>query len=140
MKYFIKLLWQLPQNIFGFALKLILVRRKEIDYIIPSQVLPNVEIIVKSSKLGGAGISLGNYIFISDYFYEKEIVIKHEEGHCIQSIIFGPFYLFFIGLPSITQYLISSYLKKLGMKKFSDNYFNRWPENWADKLGKVIRS
>lgn len=86
------------------------------------------------------GVSLGPIIILGkvfdDYFSkEKQIqVSKHEHGHTIQSLMFGPIYLLIIGLPSITFNIMTRW----GLLKNKD-YYTRYPENWADKLGKVVR-
>ena len=76
------------------------------------------------------GVSLGNYIFILNS-NDNDFAIKHELGHRIQSMILGPLYLLIVGLPSALFNVISSH-----SKKFSKNYYRRFPENWANKLGK----
>jgi hypothetical protein len=79
------------------------------------------------------GVSLGTWIFIEKRFYDKN-TIKHEYGHTLQHFILGPFALLIIDIPSAIMALISRC-----NKNFSKNYYNRFPENWADKLGKVKR-
>ena len=116
-------IWQLPQNIAGL-LVLLYYKMKKSDlkncgngvYIVPF--------------LCSGGVSLGNYIFILDS-NDNEFSIKHELGHRIQSMILGPLYLLIVGLPSALFNVISSH-----SKKFSKNYYHRFPENWANKLGK----
>ena len=83
------------------------------------------------------GISLGTIIILSTI--HNETTLKHEYGHTKQSLIFGWLYLLVIGLPSISMNILSSILFKRGKPKFALNYYNRWPENWADKLGNVNR-
>lgn len=78
------------------------------------------------------GISLGTIIILSTGHNHR--VLKHEYGHCRQSMYFGWLYLLIIGLPSITMNILTRFkiLK-------AENYYKRWPENWADKLGDVKR-
>jgi len=84
------------------------------------------------------GISLGDYIILGDYF--SRMTVKHEYGHTLQSYMFGPLYLLVIGLPSITQNILSIVSYKIGAGHYADDYYTRYPENWADKLGGVERS
>ncbi len=83
------------------------------------------------------GISLGTIIILSTIHTHK--TLKHEYGHTKQSLYFGWLYLLIIGLPSISMNILSTILYRLGKPKFHSNYYNRWPENWADKLGNVDR-
>lgn len=131
MKKIILYLWQLPQHI--LALTLLLSNNKK--------VLAHTR--YKSSSVYWLAdinwaISLGKYIIVSDT-YHNQTVVKHEYGHSIQSKMFGPLYLLIVGIPSITMNIMSTILYKLGKPKYAENYYNRWPENWADKLEEVIR-
>jgi hypothetical protein len=126
----LKYIWQLPQHL--FALLILKLYKKKIystyDY--------------KTSKvyvLRGPlfGVSLGKYIIISTK--HNEITVKHEYGHSLQSLYFGPLYLLIIGIPSATMNFISSISYMFFNGKFAANYYKRWPESWADKLGEVIR-
>ena len=78
------------------------------------------------------GISLGEYILIADGSGDN--TIKHEMGHTKQSKLLGPLYLFVVGVPSFVMNILSR-LKIIPSK----NYYKRWPENWADKLGGVVK-
>lgn len=116
--------WELPQTLLGFILKLIYSVEKTENY-------NDIKLVhLAKSRIG---ISLGRYILV----HKKPLVRtkKHEYGHCRQSKYFGPLYLIIIGLPSITLNVLSQLIGG----KFSDNYYNRFPENWADKLGKVAK-
>ena len=120
-------IWQLPQHLIGLAL-IFFSKAKYKENIGTSK------IFIHNYQWG---ISLGQYIIVSKNSSNQ--VHKHEYGHSIQSKYFGWFYLLVIGLPSIIQNIISRITYKLGYKKYSSNYYNRYPENWADKLGKVVR-
>lgn len=79
------------------------------------------------------GLSLGTWIFIEKRIYNKK-TIKHEYGHVLQHYILGPLALLIIDIPSSIQFFVAR-----SNKNFAKNYYNRFPENWADKLGKVKR-
>ncbi len=110
-KFFINV-WQLPQNIVGFIYSL--GKQKENDF------------YLHKSK---CGVTFGEFIFLNKY---NETTLKHEQGHRIQSRILGPFYIFFIGFPS----LIGNLLWRMGIIR---HYYKQPWEKWADKLGGVVR-
>lgn len=124
-------IWELPQHLVA----LIMLKFLKLD---SKEQYKNATVYMVNSKKG-FGVSLGNYIILSTRFYNKEKTIKHEYGHTRQSYMFGPLYLLIIGLPSVTQNILSSILYKKGYPKMYNNYYNRYPENWADKLGGVVR-
>jgi len=121
----IKYLWQLPQHLLALITLFILRKRITIKTSYEHTTVYRLNMI-------GWGISLGNYILLDERY--DQITIMHEFGHSVQSLYFGPLYLIVIGLPSI----IMNILTRLKILKY-ENYYKRWPENWADKLGKVKR-
>ena len=121
-KYF----WQLPQHllalliIFFFNIK-----------IIKTETYKHTKVYwVNQSSWG---VSLGNYILLDNNY--NQTTVMHEYGHSIQSLYTGPFYLLLIGLPSITMNILT----RLRILK-AENYYKRWPENSADRLGNVKRN
>lgn len=137
----LKDLWQFPQLWLGFALLFI-------------YTVPNPKKFKKKERYKETsvyyiegfpnGISLSQTIILNSIYLNipdsvREKTIMHEYGHFIQSQIFGPLYLIVIGLPSIVMNIISIFSRKFGKGKFANNYYNRWPESWADKLGGVDR-
>lgn len=125
-------IWQLPQHL--LALILIKLFKGE-----------KVKTYYKVNPPWEFGVSLGNYILFSTEYinffkssplYEK-IVVMHESGHSVQSKMLGPFYLLIVGLVSSLQNLICMFIPN---SKYAENYYKRWPENWADKLGGVNRA
>ena len=117
MKRYITYLWQLPQHLLALLLRLIY-KGNDSEY--------NDCIVRKSVRMHG-GISLGKYIIVNQWF--KEINIKHEYGHSVQSRYLGWLYLIVIGLPSL---LWAMFYK-------GNNYYSFFTEKWADKLGGVKR-
>ena len=113
--------WELPQTLLGLILSLFYKHHKE-EY---------KAAVVCRMETGRFGISLGRFIIVA--FYHTTRTVKHEYGHCRQSKYLGPLYLIVVGIPSITLNIISSW--KGGL--FADRYYQRFPENWADKLGGV---
>ena len=104
MKKFLELLtftllfiWQLPQNIIGIFFLLYFWLRKDLELISYKKMCWAFK-----SKYMSGGISLGNFAFINRHTAKIEAVVKHEqEGHTLDSKIYGPLYLIVIGLPSI---------------------------------------
>ena len=70
------------------------------------------------------GISLGPIQFVSHWCAMHDEDIAHEfDGHTVDSKIFGPLYLFIVGIPSI----LNAWLQ------FTDCYYDWYPERWANK-------
>ena len=92
---------------------------------------------VYTGKQFNGAISLGLYIISKEsmWKYNRTQTREHEYGHTIQSLYLGPLYLPTVGLVSlgwnVVRYMSSNLRKK--------SYYSIWPENWADKLGGVIR-
>jgi len=123
MRKLILTLWQLPQHL--LAMLILLVLRSKITG--KKAYLTSTVHTLKGIKWG---VSLGSHIIVGT---NKSLrVIKHEYGHSRQSLMLGWFYLLVVGLPSITMNILTR-LKILRWQ----NYYKRWPESWADKLGEV---
>ena len=81
-------------------------------------------------------ISLGSFIFWSRS--DSAIIVicnnnrAHEYGHSIQSLIFGPFYLLVVGLPSIGRVFYGIIFYAITKTRWQ-NYYSGYPENWATK-------
>lgn len=120
------IIWELPQNI--IALLFLLFIQGETRH-----KLGNIRFYY--AKYFPGGITLGEFIIVGT---KKEITVKHEYGHVLQSRYLGPFYLFIIGLPS----LIHAWLNDdIGCcDKHSEGYYHFYTEKWADKLGGVKRN
>lgn len=67
---------------------------------------------------------------------------KHEFGHNVQQLIFGPLQLFIVGIPSICRYWYQVIAEKHG-KQFSDDWYDsawfegtatRWGTKWIDTI------
>lgn len=124
MKNVLLYVWQLPQNLLGLLVILFTGAKRKSCY----------WITLKYSF----GVSLGKYIIFGGYPFEDSI--KHEQGHQKQSLYLGWLYLLIVGLPSF----IGNIYDRVAHRKWSviDRvtwYYNRFPENWADKLGGVKR-
>ena len=76
-------------------------------------------------------VSLGEWVFVTD---SSESTRKHELGHRRQSRMLGPLYLIIVGLPSLFWNITARFSPTI-----AKNYYHLFPENWADRLGKVDR-
>jgi hypothetical protein len=125
MKKILCYIWQLPQNL----LALLIIKITRADKLEDHK---GISVYKPKKKFGMYAVSLGDYILVTEKPYKK--ILNHEYGHCIQSIYLGWLYLIVIGIPSATMNFLSD-------KNIIDSkrYYQRWPENWADKLGGVQR-
>lgn len=122
-------IWQIPQHIIAYVI--MIVNRKSLEVMINTSTDIKYYLV---KHLFNSGISLGNYIFLDKDSNNSINTIKHEHGHQIQSLILGPLYLIFIGLPSIIGNIV------FRIKKYNNRDYYKQPwEAWADKLGKVNR-
>ncbi len=112
MKQILLYIWQLPQNILGLILWLIVGKDR-------------IRAGVYHWKLKGS-ISLGCLIFLDEN--ATNYVLRHEQGHQVQSRYLGPLYLLVIGLPSIIWAGIVYPIVK-------GDYYRFYTEKWANQLG-----
>ena len=122
--------YELPQTLLGLLLSKAYTRN-----VVDTLMYKDSEVNICKGFPGG--ISLGRYILISDKYskYQRNNVIKHEYGHCLQSRKLGWLYLFIIGIPSIVWAGLYGTL----IKKTNNGYYKFFTEKWADKLGGVKR-
>lgn len=133
----LKFIWQLPQNLIALVILGLNCLGKKTFY---TKEVEGIKVYIVKRGVFKCGVSLGNFIIL-DLLYVTDrhlpnlpTVAKHEHGHQIQSLYFGPLYLLVIGLPSVINNLIHR------AKGKSDRwYYSRYPERWADKLGHVER-
>jgi len=127
MRRFLLYLWQLPQNLLGLIVIYFSSAHWDDKYKVWSTPY-------------NFGVSLGKYIIICLRPVRIEQSIKHEQGHQVQSKIYGPLYLLTVGIPSI----LGNLWDRLFHKKWTYMmrqmwYYNLIWEKRADKFGKVKR-
>lgn len=115
-------LWGFPQTLAGFVLGLFVSRTGRSSY---------RGAVVMRWKLQGS-LSLGMYIFLSDSVTEDSMVLLHEYGHTIQSMLLGPLYLLVIGLPSLLWAGLPAF--EAYRRKKSVGYYSFYTERWANYL------
>lgn len=77
------------------------------------------------------GISLGPLCFVSPQMSKFPTHVAHElDGHTKDSLIFGPLYLVFIGIPSI----LWAMTYRLG----NSCYYKFYTERWANRHAGLI--
>ena len=125
LKLFILFLWQLPQNIIALIMLPFLGKMKLVRHDLYA-------FAFECENMDG-GISLGNFIFLSEPCAKNEPTVLHEFGHVIDSHKFGWLYLFIIGLPSLTW---------AAFKPMEKCYYDFYTERWANKNAglKVVKN
>ncbi|MBQ4284331.1 MAG: hypothetical protein IJB96_10450 [Lachnospira sp.] len=117
--------WGFYQTLIGAIIFLRLIRRKHYMYHGAIVTYWNIEV----------SVSLGLFIFVTEGRREprRQMIVVHEYGHCIQSLILGPFYLLFIGLPSMLWCQLKVF-ERLRKKK-NMSYYDMGIEKSASNLG-----
>jgi len=122
-KKILLVIWEFPQMLLAIIIIVFLKRR-----IVKHENYKRSNIIYMKRFPGG--ISLEKYIILNESYYNRDLSKKHEYGHSIQSLYLSWFYLIVIGIPSIIRLLI---WKLFRLNK--QDYYNGYPENWANRLG-----
>lgn len=132
--YLIQFTWGLDMNILGFIGFLFC------RFILgweTSKYYKNI-IISPKNKTIYSGLSLGIFLFMDKNATES--LKQHEYGHSIQNLIFGEFFLLFIGIPSLIRScyynFIINKLKLYTKEKY--NYYSIWFERDASVLGERV--
>lgn len=127
--------WEAPQTALGAAMLAAEAARARIVRI----EMQDGRLVVESK---GTGISLGHVVFWSrenSRWHDLDVRNRaHELGHTKQSRMLGWLYLPVVGVPSISRALYALLYRELTGKQWT-RYYEGYPENWADRLGGVIR-
>lgn len=81
----------------------------------------------------GAFALCGNYSKTDTIWYEH--TRKHEFGHSLQNLIFGPLFPFIVAIPSACRYWYDVYMAKKGIYLDEEWYDSIWFEGTATKWG-----
>lgn len=114
-------IWCFPQMLAGFLVKLITRAEKHSDHY--------------HYEISCGSVTLGEYIFLCSAHRNDDKVLRHEQGHRIQSRILGWLYLPLIGLPSLLWAGCFGWYRN----KYNVSYYSFYTEKWADKLGGIER-
>lgn len=122
-------LWQLPQVIAALVL-LLFFRNCSKSKLYHGSIDLTVNVVRTGNRTWG--LSLGTFVFVPTN--SSIDCLKHETGHSFQSLYLGPSYLVFVGIPSVTLFIIKRICKK-------DNvwYHTKYPEVWANKISKAYQ-
>jgi hypothetical protein len=122
----LQLTWGLMQSTFGFVI--FLRHIKDPHSIFKGSILTRW----KSTS----GLSLGIFIFtpMEDGKITDKMIV-HEYGHTLQSLVLGPLYIPFVGIPSFVWASHGRYKKMREVNGLS--YSHYWTEKWADRLGEA---
>lgn len=138
-------IWQLPQHLIAMFLLLVNCKNKE-KKVYKGYDGTDITVYYCKHFMFDAGVSLGNYIFLDKGWLrinQKDLndTVNHEHGHQFQSKYLGPLYLIVVGIISATRNLVDRhhYNCRWPHDKRMRWYYGGFPENWADKLGKVHR-
>ena len=113
-------LWQLPQNLVALLVMPFLGKLTFVDY-------RHYCVGFAGTRFpkNADGVSLGSFAFFHSGMADDDFTIRHEmDGHTVDSKIFGPLYLFVIGIPSMFHILF--------IKKGAD-YYNFYTERRANQ-------
>lgn len=123
-KKYIMGVWQFPQYLLGYIIKKMLKTQFYCKYL-------DAEVFLWQFE---CGMSLGKYLFIPSKFkvvaYKRELCLKHEYGHTIQSKYLGWLYLFVIGLPSLVW---ATCFRRYRIK-YGISYYDFYTEKSANNL------
>lgn len=125
--------WEIPQIMLGLLVWAIMKINHKIVKSEPEAHRVFIETV-------NTGVSLGWIIFWTPkgnrFSHLQNDCRMHEYGHALQSVMLGPLYLPVVGIPSLARVLYGKWYRKRNGRRW-ENYFNAFPENWADKLGGV---
>lgn len=138
----IQFTWGLPQTLLGAAMYLLTIGQ-------PRFTFRGSLCTVWKAK---SSVSLGLFIFVDKYPRNPRLaagtynpartkgadprLVVHEYGHCIQSLILGPFYLLLIGIPSFIWAMLPTLRKRRIRSKKS--YYDFYTESSANYLAETI--
>lgn len=93
--------------------------------------------VVRVGKNWG-GINFGPISFIQNTIFTGwyEQTRRHEFGHSLQNLLFGPLQLFVVGIPSATRYWYQTIRDYKGLP--NKPYDSIWFEGTATKFGTIV--
>ena len=125
--------WELPQTLSGLLVLAYMKSRGQIIRIEKNK----YRMFIETPK---TGVSLGWFVFWAPSGNRFEHLTNdcrmHEYGHACQSAMLGPLYLIIVGIPSLSRAIYSRWYRRKHGHSWK-NYFDAFPENWADNLGGV---
>ena len=128
--------WGLPQNLLGFIIFLICIKKKHGRFrtsIVtfwdrPDSLSCGMFVFQSTERPVGYSVAMAEK-------YQHEILL-HEYGHTVQSLILGPLFLPVIGIPSFIWASLPVFERFRERKGIS--YYWLYCEKWATKLGEKV--
>jgi len=84
-------------------------------------------------------LSMGMFVFVSGNLLRNEtafgFMLRHEYGHTLQSLLLGPLYLPFIGLPSLFWCHLPACRRS--RERTGRSYYSFYTERWANRLART---
>lgn len=119
--------WGLPQSLLGLVLT-VKYRR------CPHRWVGGALATLHDGAWGG--VSLGMFIFVPGGLQPQReaALLSHEYGHTFQSALLGPLYLPAVGVPSFLWANLPRSQRMRSQRHVP--YESRYPENWAEALGR----
>lgn len=130
LMYFVNILlciWMFPQIITA-CIGWLIFRNGKLYYNEDAKIL--VLNVNKGYLFGNACFSSGPIVFTTPECSEN--TLKHETGHSVQSLMFGPLFHIVVSLPSVALF----WTKRI-LGKDQAWYHSKYPESHADKCGHV---
>lgn len=118
--------WGFPQTLLGAVIFLINLRRRH--YLYHGAIVSHWGIRFSAS--------IGLFVFLSEHNAHSQRLLVHEYGHTLQSLLLGPLYLPFIGLPSMLWMMLPCF-RKIRQKRHI-SYYRFYTESWANCWGEKI--
>ena len=120
--------WGLPQTLAGFAVFLVLIKRRHFIY----------RGCIATEWRRGQSLSLGLFTFISEQAQGRlhDELCAHEYGHCIQSLMLGVLYLPVIALPSSLWCMLPAFERR--RQNTGISYYSFYTERWANRLAERV--
>jgi hypothetical protein len=81
------------------------------------------------------GLSMGNFVFMSPTAAKGKRTIRHEIGHSLQNIFWGPLWIFVVGIPSFTRYWYRETSAYKNHPEKHTDYDAAWFEGQATEWG-----
>ena len=121
--YILQWTWGLPLNIVGLMVYIIC------KYIFKYECEKHRKAIWINIPTNNWGVNLGMFLI------GPRETVAHEYGHSIQNLIFGPFMIIIVAIPSAIRFWYRRIIIKLN-KTLKTRYDDIWFEGSATKLGR----
>lgn len=119
MFYLIQWTWGLIENLWGLVVFLIFIWRPHFK---------NGKSVATTIPFKLGNFSIGMFVFVEEN--SSAYIMKHELGHCYQTLYFGILKIFIVNIPSFFRYWFMG-----GKNMTREQYEKAWFERQATRLG-----